>query len=125
LVFKTKTVGDWQAMITLAETDPTEVITGYGIWKTTEDKVPMVVQRRHAQRTTFVWAVSLDGSPVNLQANNVESDGARLEQSHAVLVRAGSGDRNLLLLANPQRKSIDVSLPDGTHWKTDAVFSVR
>ncbi|HWC59780.1 MAG TPA: heparinase II/III family protein, partial [Verrucomicrobiae bacterium] len=60
----TKISDNWKPVVTLAESSPTEVITGYGIWKTTEDRVPMVVQRRHAQQTTYVWAVSLDGGSV-------------------------------------------------------------
>jgi oligo-alginate lyase len=125
LALKTKIRGDWEPAITLAETTPTEVITGYGIWKTTEDKVPMLVQRRHGLRTTFVWAVSLDGAPVKLRAIDVESAGAALDQSQAVLVQASSSAQNWLLLANPQRQKIDAVLPDGSHWQSDAVFSVR
>jgi oligo-alginate lyase len=121
----TEIESNWHPQITVVETEPTDLITGYGIWKTTKDKVPMLVQRRHGQRTVFIWGVSLDGSPLNLQANTVEADGTRLEQSQAVLVRAVAGDRNWLLLANPQRKSIDAVLSDGTHWKTDAAFSIR
>lgn len=125
LVLKTKIGGDWELAITLAETEPTEVVTGYGIWKTTEDKVPMLIQRRQGQRTTFIWGVSLDGAPLKLRASSVESGGAVLDPSQAVLVQASSGDRSWLLLANPQRKNIDAVLPAGAHWQSDAVFSVR
>jgi hypothetical protein len=126
LTFKTKIDGSWQPAITLAETSPTEVITGYGIWKTTEDKVPMLVQRRQAQRTAFVWAVSLDGLPVNLHVTDVaESGGVLLEESQALLVQASIGDRNWLLLANPGRKTVDAASPDGTHWQSNAAFVVR
>ena len=125
LTLKTKIGNDWHPTVTLAETSPTEVITGYGIWKTTEDKVPMVVQRRHAQRTAFVWAVSLEGAPVKLRVSDVTAMGARLDESQAVIVQASAGGNNWLLLANPQRKNVDASLPDGSHWQSDAVFSVR
>ncbi len=125
LALKTKISGGWEPVITLMETSPTEVITGYGIWKTTEDKVPMVVQRRHAQRTAFVWGVSLDGAPLTLRASAVESAGAPLDQSAAVLVQASSGDRNWSLLANPQRKNITAGLPGEAKWESNAAFSVR
>lgn len=125
LALKTKIGNDWHPAVTLAETSPTEVITGYGIWKTTEDKVPMLVQRRHAQRTVFVWAVSLDGAPVKLRVSDVSAAGARLDESQAVLVQASSGPNSRLLLANPQHKNIETTSPDGSRWQSDAVFSVR
>ena len=125
LTLKTKISGNWEGAITLAETAPTQVMAGYGIWKTTEDKVPMVVQRRFAQRTTFVWGVSMDGSPLNLRASDVDAAGVRLDQSEAVLVQVSSGDRKWLLLANPQGKNVTAALPDGLRYQTDAVFTVR
>jgi oligo-alginate lyase len=125
LALKTRTSGDWQPVVTLAETSPTEVITGYGIWKTTEDKVPMVVQRRHAQRTAFVWGVSLDGNPLNLRVSPVEAAGKLLDSSEAVMVRAVSGNQTWYFLANPQRKEITAGLPVDSPWQTDAVFSIR
>ena len=126
LSLKTKISDNWAPAISLAETGPTEVITGYGIWRTTEDKVPMLLQRRHAQRTAFVWAISLDGEPVKLQIKSLsETGGQTLSESQAVQVQVTSGDRNWLLLANPDRKNISATPPDGSHWQTDAVFAVH
>jgi hypothetical protein len=126
LALKTKIRDDWQPAVTLAETSPTEVITGYGIWKTTEDKVPMLVQRRRGQRTAFVWAVSLDGAPVELRVTQVgEIGGRRLDEPEALLVQASSGGHHWLLLANPQRRNIDAISPDGAHWQSDAVFAIH
>jgi hypothetical protein len=125
LVLKTKIGKAWRPAITLAETSPTEVITGYGIWKTTEDKVPMLLQRRHAQRTVYIWAVSLNGDPVKLRVSDVNAAGTRVDKSQAVLVQASTGEKSWLLLANPQRKNVDAALPDGSRWQNDAVFSVR
>jgi hypothetical protein len=45
----------------LAGTESTEVITGTGPGKSTEDRVPLAIFRRVAQKTTFVWAIALDG----------------------------------------------------------------
>ena len=126
LALKTKVRGGWEPAVTLMDTSPTEVITGYGIWKTTEDKVPMVVQRRHAQRTAFVWAVSLDGAPVTLQVSEVaDASGQNLDESQAVLVQASSNEHNWLLLANPERKSVNAVSPDGSRWQSDEAFAVR
>jgi hypothetical protein len=130
LSLTTKVEENWNARITMAEMAPTEVVTGYGIWKMTEDKVPMVVQRRHAQRTAYVWAVSLDDSHVSLQVSFVKSGDQALDQSQALMVQAaatkpGSGTQNWSLLANPQRKKVVAKLSDGSSWENDTVFSVR
>lgn len=126
LTLKTKVREGWEPGVTLAETVPTEVITGYGIWKTTEDKVPMVVQRRHARQTAYVWAVSLDGAPVALKVKNVaEKNGERLDPSEALLVQLSSGGHNWSLLANPERRTVSVTLADGARWESDAVFGIR
>jgi oligo-alginate lyase len=125
LSLKTRTSDDWHPVITLVETSPTEVITGYGIWKTTEDRVPMVVQRRQGQRTAFVWGVSLDGNPLNLRVSQAEAAGKLLDPSAAVMVRAVSGNQTRYLLANPQRQKLTVGLPIDSRWQTDAVFSIR
>jgi hypothetical protein len=123
LVLKTKIKGDWESAITLDESDPTEIITGYGIWKTTEDKVPMVVQRRHAQRTAFVWGVTLRGEPLNMVVGSVGSSGKTLERSQAVMVRVKSDNKVWYLLANPERRKVSAADVDST-WESDAVFSV-
>ncbi len=126
LELKTRIGHDWQPTIELVETAPTEVITGYGIWKTTEDKVPMVIQRRQAQRTAFVWAVSIDGAPVQLHVSDVSSaSGEKLDESEALLVQVRSAGREWSLLANPERKNVSTANADGSRWQSDAVFSVR
>lgn len=126
VALQTATTNNWRVAITLAETSPTEVITGYGIWKTTEDKVPMLVQRRQAQQTAYVWAVSLDGVPVTLHVTDVsDTSGQRLDESQALVVQVTSGDRNWSLLANPERKNVNVRSAGSAQWQTDAVFTVR
>jgi hypothetical protein len=121
----TKIDSNWRPQITLAEMEPTEVITGYGIWKTTEDKVAMLVQRRHAQRTAFVWAVSLNGDPVTLRVKAAESEGQALDKSQAVVVEVSDGDRAWVLVANPHGRKIGPILWGFSSWETDAVFTVR
>lgn len=58
------------AAITLAGGVPTEIITGTGVGASTEDQIPMLLFRRHARETAFVWAVSLDRQPVTLAAES-------------------------------------------------------
>ncbi|MGN6370489.1 MAG: heparinase II/III domain-containing protein [Phycisphaerae bacterium] len=55
------------ASVVLAAGPETEIITGTGILQTTEDLVPMVMLRRKAKSTTYVWAISLDATPITLE----------------------------------------------------------
>jgi len=77
--------------LTLAGGAPTEIITGTGIGASTEDRVPVLLLRRKAKETAFVWAVSLDAKPVTLET-----------AASAVTVRAG--DRRWNLLINPDSR---------------------
>jgi hypothetical protein len=126
LVLKTRIADGWSSAITLAGGEPTEVITGYGILKTTEDRVPMLIQRRRAQRTVFVWAVSLDGAPVALSTREVnDASGKAIDKSEAILVQATPSTGPRLLLINPHRQTVTALLPDSTSWRSDAVCGVR
>jgi hypothetical protein len=126
MTLRTRVNDTWQPAITLAGDGSTEVITGYGILKTTEDRVPLLLQRRHAQRTTFVWAVSVDGSPVTLNASDVtDGAGQALPRDEAALVRVTSGAGQWSLLVNPQKKAVSATLADGSAWHSEAAFGVR
>jgi oligo-alginate lyase len=57
---------DSGAAITLAGTEPTEIITATGVGKSTEDRIPMAIFRRTAQQADYIWAISLTGKPVDL-----------------------------------------------------------
>jgi hypothetical protein len=61
--------------IRLAGSELTEIITATGLGKSTEDRIPAVIFRRNAQKTTYVWSVTLDGSEVPLDYQESE-DGA-------------------------------------------------
>jgi hypothetical protein len=125
LLLTTKIRDQWHPSIMLAEAIPTEVITGYGIWKTTQDKVPMLLQRRHAQQTTFVWCVFLGEAPKTLRTYGVsEHSGKPIDQSHEVVVQVATADHHWLLLANPQRKNFDAVSKSGAIWHTGAAFAV-
>jgi hypothetical protein len=121
------TAGDgWHPAIKLAGNQPTEIITGYGILKTTEAIAPILLQRRHTQSTAFIWAISLDGAPVSLQVSDVKDrEEKTFPQAEAVLVQVGLSGRSWSLLVNPQRRLVTAILPDRNSWRTDSSFSVR
>jgi hypothetical protein len=54
------------AAITLADTEPTEILAATGPGKSTAERIPMSLFRRKGRETTYVWAISLDGAPVKL-----------------------------------------------------------
>lgn len=123
LTLHTRITKDWPATVTLAWNGETEVVTGYGILKTTEDRVPMLVQRRRAKDTTFVWAVSLDAAAVALSVEDVQ-DKAGKNLAEVVRVDVEAGGRQWSLLVNPSRQSITTKRADGTEWQTDAAFAM-
>jgi hypothetical protein len=72
---------DFKSLMVLAGGDETQVITGTGIGSSTADRVPMVLFRRKAKQTTFVWAISIDGSPLSLDHKENSVDVKSGEQS--------------------------------------------
>ena len=126
LVLNTKAGDEWRPSITLAGNEPTEIITGYGLLKNTEDRAPILLQRRHAQRAAFVWAISLDGTPLTLRVSEVkDATGKVLPQAEAALVQAGAGKQRWTLVVNPKRISVAAAMPDGVIWRTEAPLSIH
>ena len=86
---------------------PGQVITGYGVLKTTTDLVPLVVQRRTGRSAVFVWGLSLEGKPVRLQSQEVRAaGGSAVPRSRALLVTATQGTQTRQLLINPDRLAL-------------------
>lgn len=77
-------------IVLASDTTPTDIITGTGIGKDTADRVPVALFRRRAPQSTFVWGISLDGTPVTLSA---KADDAA--QTADVQVTAGAGSWHL------------------------------
>ena len=118
-VFQTSLADGWHPSVVLARTEPTEIITGYGILKTTEDLVPILLQRRRVQNTAFVWAVSLDGAPVTLDTTQIQdSEGTPLSPAKATQVRVAAAGRNWTLIVNPDARRVAVHQPDGRSGNT-------
>jgi hypothetical protein len=126
LTLRTDSPDGGPVAITLAGGEPNSVITGYGLLKTTEDRVPMLLQRRRAQATVFVWALALDGTPVTLRAAAVkDAAGQPLATAEAVQVEVGAGAERWSLLANPQKKSVVAARRDGAAWRSAAALAVE
>ncbi|MCX7048988.1 MAG: heparinase II/III family protein [Candidatus Sumerlaeota bacterium] len=133
--------GGSRTAITLASgcDDPTEIIAGYAIYKTTQDRVPMLLMRRTAKNTAFVWAISLAGQPVTLKMSAVSgaissnnaaptanaANASRLPIDEAVLVQVSDGKRQWQILANPAKRAISAAFPDGAVWRGDEIIKIK
>ena len=107
LTLRTKSPDLPACAIALLSTEPTEIIKGYGILKTTEDLVPMLLQRRRTQDAAFVWAIAIDGTPVELATQSVRDEkGNAIALSDSAVVEVTSQARHWSLLINPREKNV-------------------
>lgn len=114
-----------ETALTVAGGEPTQFIAGTGIGANTEDHVPVLLLRRKAQATAFVWALALDGVPVTLETLPVQgADGKPLAAAVVTAVRVRSGDKQWQLLVNPDKQAAQVNLPGGA-WRSSAPFAVE
>lgn len=85
---------------TMAQGDPTTYIRGTGVGRHTEDRVPLVVARRNAKDTDYLWCLSLDSKiPAELTPERLEFTERSAGAASAVTVRKGGSVWTLV--ANP------------------------
>jgi hypothetical protein len=126
LTLRTAIRDNWKPAIVLAGGDSGEIITGYGPLKTTEQRVPWLLQRRRAQSTAFVWALSLNSDSVKLTASDVQdAQGAAINRAEAVQVELRDAKRQWRVLINPTGKSVVAHSSDREAWPSKATFAVR
>lgn len=106
--------------IGMAGGEPVEVITATGAGRNIADRVPVVIFRTHGRQTALVWFISLDGRPARIERLGVEGG----VDATAVSVTNADG-KTWNLVANPEKRSVRVSLLDGSEWKVDSAFAVR
>lgn len=118
---------DLKAVIGLAAGQPTEIITATGVGAHVKDRVPVVIFRRQAKDSAFVWYISLSGKPAQVRQLAVKDrNGKKIDASAAVAVSVTeSGGKEKILLANPEKRAIVLSLKDGSTLRTDAAFAVK
>ena len=126
LTLRTQIRPGWQSAMVLAGGEGTEVITGTGLLKTTEDRVPMVIQRRQSAATAFVWALSLDGSLLTLKASTLRDlKGTPIPRAEALRVDVTAGKEHWALVANPEGTATRADTAGEPAWETSARVALR
>lgn len=82
--------------------EPTEIITATGVGNSTEDRIPLMIMRRKAGRTAFVWAVTLDGVPATVSSEPIPGVfGAKVSVTH--------GGKTAAIVVNPDGVAVQGS----------------
>lgn len=101
-----------QVTWTMAAGPATIYFTGTGVGQHTEDRVPIVIARRRAQQTAYLWAVSLGSEAASVQLEPA-NQALRLEPSSSPAefgaVQVTSPEGRHLLVSNPNGLSFSVS----------------
>ena len=102
--------------IGLAGGEPSEVITATGRGTNITDRVPVVIFRNRAREISAAWYISLDGKPARIE--RLPSRPHRQARGTDVTaVAVTRGDKTRILVANPKKQAVRVSLPDGSDWR--------
>ncbi len=93
----------------MAGNEQTTFITGTGVGKHTEDRVPLVIARREANSTAYLWCVYLgpDRERLDLQSQEVRlPDNSRPKESSVAALRVSAGSETYIIIANPAGQSL-------------------
>lgn len=113
----------WQIAATLLTDVPADLITAFGVGNHAEDLVPTMIVRHKASALTLGWGIGLKGQPLALSWRPFRAQRPDAMVA-AVEVRLPNG-KVCTFVANPDRATAQVTLPDGTAWQTKAIFGVR
>jgi hypothetical protein len=113
--------------LTLTAVDaPLEIICGFGILKTTEDRIPLLVQRQQGRTAVCVWAVSIDGSPVILKVSNLaDLEGRPIAATDGLLVHARAESRDWWVTVNPEQKALVAKPAERAPFQVNSAVSIR
>jgi hypothetical protein len=95
----------------MAGGEPTTFITGTGVGKHTEDRVPVVIARRQLASTAYLWCVALGATEaLEISVEEVKlPDGRRPPASHIAAARVKTADGTRVVLANPGGVKVQVA----------------
>lgn len=101
----------------------TQIITGTGVGKHTEDRVPIVIARRSAENTVFIQGVLLEEEPANnfISSYKLEFSGEPIINPAPVKFTLNA--KTYVLVSNPSGAEIKVGNQRG-NWRL-AVFAMN
>lgn len=113
-----------EVRIALAGGEETQVITGTGVGDHAEDRVPMVIFRRRAKETAFIWGISLKGRGMAIRLRPVrDAEGKTVNCSVAAAVECEAGGKQHLFVVNPKGIELVVPLPGGEERRVKRPFA--
>lgn len=89
----------------LAGGQPTTCMVGTGVGAHTEDRVPLVLARRQASNTTYIWCLSLGASS---SAASVDVEPVRADGAEVAAARLTTSRGIHLLLVNPHAVKVEI-----------------
>ncbi len=93
-----------------SDTAPTTFLTGTGVGRNTEDRVPIVIARRKAASTAYHWAVAVQGkdAPRVRPVVIVDKNDRVIPGHEAAAARIEHGGAAYLVIANPEGRSLQI-----------------
>jgi hypothetical protein len=123
-VLTTGVSDDWRVAVTVESLEPADLITADGIGVSTEDRVPAAIVRRKGTASAVLWAIALDGKPARVERLPVNAGPGDGLQPVALCVTAANG-QTWKLVANPDKRRCEVTMPGGAKCSVDTCFAVR
>jgi len=94
----------------LAAGAPRTIITGTGVGRHTEDRVPVVITRIRGRQAVVPWAVTLDSAPFTIFSEPVRTaDGRLVDDAQAGAIRVEGPAGRHIIVANPGGLDIRVA----------------
>lgn len=107
----------------IAGGDSTQIITGTGVGKHTEDRVPIVIARRNAENTVFIQGVLLEEEPANNFISSYKLEFSAEPMIKPAAVKFTLNAKTYVLVSNPSGAEIKVGSQRG-NWRL-AVFAIN
>jgi hypothetical protein len=86
----------------------------------------LLVQRQKGNSAAFVWAISIDGAPVQLRSATVKgASGSEIPSSTALAIEVSSANEKTWIVVNPTKQAIIAETPGAEPIRTVAPFTLR
>jgi len=126
LTLQLETAPGWEPGVVLASGAATTVWTALGVGTNLKERVPVVVFRRQAKQTAYVWGLALDGQALRLQTlPATDGAGQALAGVAALGVHVTSGTSQWTVAVNRTGQTVLLRGPNGVAGKVAGLFAVQ